>query len=294
MHLQQTKRASAATGGPQYYFHSLTKPVKTYLRSEGAVPVALLTPYGATKSHFFALSKDHKFNEKGKVVQGSVGHDRIQQGSADESVGEAIRRWYCLPAGQFERIDIEIEIIDDAFYLRPTRCKYAESSKMRTLQKIERPLTFTKDYVSPLWKQQLEKFKKIQPELLIWSFHEIERIIADHRPETKIPHIQEPDILRSSGPLRHMGVALGAYVGKGYDCQSVFEFLKYPEYRAPVEIKKNSSAFSYQQKKYGKEELSRAVILCVNHNHAGLNSNIDVIELEAFHKYGLQTLSLTL
>jgi hypothetical protein len=114
MHLQQTKRASAASGGPQYYFHDLPKAVRTYLRSEGGVPVALVTPYGATKSDFKALSKDKKL-DNGKLVAGNVGHDRIQQATADVSIGEAIRYWYGLSAGQFERIDIEIEIIDDTF-----------------------------------------------------------------------------------------------------------------------------------------------------------------------------------
>jgi hypothetical protein len=57
MHLQQTKRDSRASGGPQYYFHNLTDPIKTYLRAKGAVRVALVTPYGATKSDYFAVSK---------------------------------------------------------------------------------------------------------------------------------------------------------------------------------------------------------------------------------------------
>jgi len=80
MHLQQTKRGSIKTGSPQYYFHDLTDPVQTYLRKKGAVRVALVTPYGATKSDFFAVSRDHKFDSSGKVTEGKVGHDRIQQG----------------------------------------------------------------------------------------------------------------------------------------------------------------------------------------------------------------------
>jgi hypothetical protein len=61
MHLQQMKRGSSiATGGPQYYFHDLSDLVSTYLRAQGAVRVALVTPYGATKSDFFAVGKDHK------------------------------------------------------------------------------------------------------------------------------------------------------------------------------------------------------------------------------------------
>ncbi len=294
MHLQQTKRASAASGGPQYYFHSLSNAVKTFLRSEGAVPVALVTPYGATKSDFQAVSEAHKLDNAQQPVPGNVGHDRIQQGKAAESIGEAIRYWYGLPAGQFERIDSEIDIIDDAFYLRPTTCKYAETSRSRTLERVERPLTFTRDYMSPFWRKQLEKIKEKEPQLLEWSVREICRVSKDHRPYSKLPHIQETDLLRASGPLHHLGVMLGGYVGKGYDCSTNFEFLNYPQYCAPLEIKRNSQGFHYQQKKYGKNELSRAVILCANHNHSTLPANIDVIELEAFYKFGRDTLSLEL
>ena len=91
MHLQQTKRASRETGGPQYYFHDLADAIKTFLRKKGAVRVALVTPYGATKSDYFAVSTIHKLDNKQRPVPGNVGHDRIQQGLAAESIGEAIR-----------------------------------------------------------------------------------------------------------------------------------------------------------------------------------------------------------
>ncbi len=68
MHLQQTKRGSRLTGGPQYYFHDLTDPIKTYLRKKGAVRLALVTPYGATKSDYSAVSKDHKIDATGNIV----------------------------------------------------------------------------------------------------------------------------------------------------------------------------------------------------------------------------------
>jgi len=110
MHLQQTKRGSRETGGPQYYFHNLSGPVKTFLRQRGAVRVALVTPYGATKTDFFAVDKDHKLDERGKIIEGKVGHDRIQQGLASESIGESIRYWYNLYKGDFEKIDIDVDI----------------------------------------------------------------------------------------------------------------------------------------------------------------------------------------
>ncbi len=54
-----------------------------------------------------------------------------------------------------------------------------------------------------------------------------------------------------------------------------------PTYSVPVEIKKHSKGFVYQQKKYGKDELSRALILCAVHDLKNVPRNIDVIELEA-------------
>jgi len=69
MHLQQTKRESIRSGGAQYYFHDLTGAVKTYLRAQGAVSVALVTPYGATKSEYFAVSTDRKLDKQLKPIR---------------------------------------------------------------------------------------------------------------------------------------------------------------------------------------------------------------------------------
>lgn len=283
MHLQQTKRGSIASGGPQYYFHDLSDPVQMYLRAQGAVRVALITPYGATKSDFFAVGKDHKLvSDDGKVTAGKVGHDRIQQGKATGSIGEAIRDWYRLSTGDFERIDVDVQIVEDIFYIRPLGCKYAGQPRTIPLPVIERPLTFTLDYQSRFWRKQIES---VDRKLALWSLDEICRIVKDHLPETKLPHIQETDILRASGPLRHLGLALGGFVGKGYDCFSRFEFGKLPPYDVPVELKRDSTGFQYQQRKYGKDELSRAVVLCATHGHKAVPVNIDVIELQALCEY---------
>jgi hypothetical protein len=281
MHLQQTKRESIETGGPQYYFHDLSDAVKTYLRAKGAVRVALVTPYGATKTEYFAVSTDRKLNAQQKPVPGNVGHDRIQQGRAAQSIGEAIRLWYKLNAGNFERIDVDIEIRDDAFYLTPLKCKYAGRKATREIPTIDRPLTFNSSYVSPFWKLQLQDVERKQQGIVGWSLSEICRVVQDHLPKSRLPHIQEPDILRVSGPLKHLGMTLGGYVGKGYDCVTEFSFLDYPTYSIPVEIKRNSGGFHYQQRKYGREELSRAVLLCAVHDHRQVPKNIDVIELRA-------------
>lgn len=282
MHLQQTKRGSIATGGPQYYFHDLSDPVQTYLRKARAVRVALVTPYGATKSDFFAVGRDHKLTAVGKIAEGRVGHDRIQQGKATGSIGEAIRYWYRLKTGNFERIDVDVQIIEDIFYIRPLRCKYAGVAKSVALPVIERPLTFTLDYQSPFWREHVDH---LDPGIVMWSLEEICRIVKDHRPETKLAHIQELDILRASGPLRHLGLTLGGFVGKGYDCYSQFQFTGLPPYDVPVELKRDSTGFHYQQRKYGKDELSRAVVLCATHGHKQVPLNIDVIELDALCRY---------
>lgn len=279
MHLQQTKRGSRETGGPQYYFHHLTDEVRHYLRGRKAVPVALVTPYGATPSKFKALSVDAKLGPHGRVIPGRVGHDRIQQAAAGESIGEAIRRWYKLPPGDFERIDVEIQILDAKFYVCPISCKYAGQDRTRTIQRPEFPLSFNNRVQSVLWRQQLDGVKKAHYEMWRWSLEEICRVVSAHLRDDGPPYIQEQDLLRASGPLKMLGVECGPYVGKGYDCQGRFQFLNYDPYIVPIEIKKESRKFVYQQKKYSPEQLSRVVILCARHDLVNVPINVDVIEL---------------
>ncbi len=290
MHLQQTKRASRKTGGPQYYFHDLTPEVKKYLRKKGAVRVALVTPYGATKSVYVAVGTEHKLDKRNRPVPGKVGHDRIQQGRARESIGESIRDWYRLRPGDFERIDVDIEIRDLAFYITPLKCKYADKDKTIIIEPIPKPLTFTKTYQSPFWLKQMADIINKTPWLVPWCKEEFQRIARDHRKGTALPYIQETDILRASGPLKHLGMSLGGFVGKGYDCITEFKFGDFPVYRIPVELKKNSNGFSYQMKKYGKDELSRAVLLCATQGRKPIPEHIDIIELEALADLDLQRL----
>lgn len=281
MHLQQTKRESRGSGGPQYYFHDLSDPVKVFLRKKGAVRVALVTPYGATESDYFAVSASAKLDKHQRPVPGKVRHDRIQQGSGPESIGEAIRIWYQLPPGDFERIDVDLEIRDDIYYLAPLAFRYAGKPRTKQIGRVDKPLTFTSTYTSPFWVEQLLYVNKESPGIVGWALDEICRVVKDHRPGTRLAHIQEPDLLRASGPLKHLGMTLGGYVGKGYDCLTEFRFKDLPIYSVPVEIKRDSSGFHYQQKKYGKEKLSRAVVLCAIHKHKQMPPHIDVIELDA-------------
>src|SRR5438552_13464087 len=167
------------------------RPVADLPAEAGSVRVALVTPYGATKSDFFAVGKDHKLvSSEVTVTTGKVGHDRIQQGEASASIGEAIRDWYRLNTGNFERVDVDVQIVEDIFYVRPLRCKYASHPRVIELPVIERPLTFTLDYQSPFWRNQIES---VDPKLVRWSLDEICRIVKDHLPATKLAHMQETD-----------------------------------------------------------------------------------------------------
>jgi len=109
---------------------------------------------------------------------------------------------------------------------------------------------------------------------------EICRVAKAHTLDAAFRHVREEDLLRASGPLKALGVELGPYVGKGYDCKGVFRFLQYEPYEVPIEMKKSSSGFKYQQKKYSREELSRAVILCMRNDLLNIPPNVDVIQLE--------------
>jgi hypothetical protein len=48
-------------------------------------------------------------------------------------------------------------------------CKYAGLKKAKTIQKVERALTFTSEYQSPFWVRQLAHVGKLRPDLLSWS-----------------------------------------------------------------------------------------------------------------------------
>lgn len=238
-----------------------------------------MTPYGATPSSFLALSVDAKLDQNGRVVDGRVGHDRIQQAGAGESIGEAVRYWYKLKSGDFERIDVEIDVIDDKFYLTPIGYKYAAGSKTQVIQRPEFPLSFNDRRQSELWHRQLNRIKQRQPGMWRWSMDEICRVADAHSEKGGFRHVKEEDLLRASGPLKVLGVQFGPYVGKGFDCEGEFRFLDYESYKVPIEIKKLSSGFKYQQSKYSREELSRAVILCARHDLQNVPRNVDVIQL---------------
>lgn len=282
MHIQQTKADSRASGGPQYYLHGAPAYVKEYLRKRGSCPVLLQTPYGIARSPFMAVGRDHKLSDSGKTVSGKVGHDRIQ---GKESIGEAIRHWYGLKAGQdFARIELEAVIHkDDHFILIPTAVAMRGQERVLPLEKIACPLSFHRDHQSKLWRRQLEDRREQARDDFSWAAKQLGQIVHAHR-DSQEKHIKEEDLLRAAGALSLLGVELSPYVGKGYDCpRSTFRFSGLPSYPCPVEIKKRSSGFKYQVARY--PDLPRAVVLCIKHDLVNPPDHVDVIELATLAEY---------
>jgi hypothetical protein len=141
-------------------------------------------------------------------------------------------------------------------------------------------LSFNDRFRSQLWRRQLDWVRKERPAFWSWSLKEICRVAAAHADRPKPPNVQEQDLLRASGPLHTLGVELGPYVGRGFDCEGCFQFLNFESYTVPVEIKKRSSGFKYQQKRYSQTQLSRVVVLCSEHDMLNVPANVDVIELK--------------
>lgn len=282
MHIQQTKASSLASGGPQYYLHSVPPHVKEFLRTRGACPVVLQTPYGIASSSFRAVGRDHKIDASGRVIPGRVGHDRIQ---GRESIGEAIRYWYGLKGSRdFKRINLEAVIhADNHFILIPTAVFMRDAKRAHVLEKINWPLSFHHDYQSKLWRQQIEACRSQSASDVAWAATQISRVVADHR-DAKSKHVHEADLLRAAGALSIFGLDLSLYLTKGYDCpQSTVGFTGFPSYSCPVEIKKHSSRFDYQIVRYA--PLPRAVVLCIEHDLVNPPDHVDILELSALAEY---------
>ena len=282
MHLQQTKAASRASGGPQYYFHSVPSHVKDFLRKRGACPVVLHTPYGIASSSFTAVGRDHKLSENGKVVRGKVGHDRIQ---GEESIGEAIRWWYGLKAGRdFERIEVEALIHKQGhFILTPMAVTLRGAKRPLPLEKSTFPLSFHRDHQSKLWKKQIKACRQVSAEDVAWAGAQIRRVVDEHQ-QVDTANVHEADLLRVAGALSLLGLDLSLYLTKGYDCPaSRFHFADLPPYSCPVEIKKRSARFEYQITHYTK--LPRAVVLCLEHDLINPPDHVDVVELSTLADY---------
>ena len=234
MHLQQSKKLSLATGGPQYWLEGAPEHIRGHLQRHRTSPVILMTPYGPVETPFVALDRDHKV-KKGKVVKANAQHDRIQKGDSKESIGEAIRRWFSLR----RRVDfktVEIDITFDKqgrFILVPLEVKWRGLAHREILPRVSEPLSFNSQHQSELWKQQIEACRRSKPDALSWAASQFKRFVQQHGDPRTIG-VGEEDLLRLAGALDHLGLRLGPYLRKGYDCpESSFHFLRFPEYSLP-------------------------------------------------------------
>ena len=189
-----------------------------------------------------------------------------------------------MPSGDFERIDVEVNIHRDGhFILAPFRASLRGKAREVEIERPLYPLSFNHRHRSVLWRRQIEHRSKVETPDVEWARDEICRVVNDHHGE-KIKNILESDVLRAAGALSRLGVQLGPYVGKSYDCDpSRFQFLNLLPYFCPVEVKKHSRNFAYQMLRY--KPLPRAVVLCVDDNLVNSPDHIDVLELAELCKY---------
>ena len=284
MHLQQSKAASRETGGQQYWLQGIPAWLKNHLDKEKACPVVLQTPYGITKTSFIALHPDWKHDNKKELVGANSQHYRVQADETKTSIGEAIRHWYGIKGDRdFAWIDMEAIQTEGHFIIVPTAVTMREATRSQTLEKVNSPLSFHRDYQSKFWKKQIEACRKVSANDVSWAGSQIRRVVNDHRSADK-KNVHEADLLRAAGALSVFGLDLSLYLTKGYDCpKSRFSFSGFPPYPCPVEIKKHSARFDYQILRY--TELPRAVVLCIEHDLVNPPDHVDILELSALADY---------
>lgn len=282
MHLQQSKVGK--TGGPQYWLQNAPKHILEHIERHKKCPVILQTPYGPVETPFNAVDIDYKV-VRGKIVEGKSEHYRIQKGESKESVGEAIRRWFALnPRRDFEWIEIEITFDRQSrFILVPIEVKWRNGTSRETLPPTKEPLSFNAQFQSELWKRQIEIAQRVNSNALVWAATQFKSFVKQYsQPKARL--VSEADLLRLAGAFDHLGLRIGPYLLRGYDCPaSSFQFANYPEYPCPVEIKKRSSGFRYQVMNY--PTLPRVVVLCLDHDTRHPHEHVDCVEVRSLAKY---------
>jgi hypothetical protein len=280
MHLLQSKEGTS--GGPQYWLQDIEKWLANHLEKERACQIVLQTPYGITKTSFNLLHPDWKFGTHGKVKPANAQHYRVQADETNTSIGTAIQRWYGIKR-KIKRIEVSVNIHDRYFILTPTRVTTSGADRAQTLERVNSPLSFHKDYQSKLWKRQIESCRKESSIDVDLAGSQIKHVVAGHR-KGDVLNIHEADLLRTAGALSVLGVDLGIYLMKGYDCPgSHFCFSGLPAYPCPVEIKRRSLRFDYQITQY--TDLPRVVVLCLEHDLVNPPERVDIVELSTLAEY---------
>src|SRR5207253_1608673 len=142
---------------------------------------------------------------------------------------------------------------------------------------------FHGDLQSRLWQNQITSVLKRESDQGRWIRDQICGLVGDLSPG-KEKNVHESDLARAAGALAKLGMHLGPLRVRHYDCTpSYFRFDGLPEYSCPVELKKRSSGFKYQELRY--TPLPRAVVLCLDHDLRNVQSHIDIVELRMLCEY---------
>jgi hypothetical protein len=282
MHLQQSKVGKS--GGPQYWLQDAPAHILEHIQRHKKCQVILQTPYGPVETPFNAVDPDHKV-VGGRIVKANAQHFRIQRGESNASIGEAIRRWFALGADRdFERIEIEIAFDRKSrFILVPTEVHWRGKGTPTILPPTKEPLSFHAHFQSELWKEQIKQARDTNPDGLAWTISQFKRFVKDYG-QPKVKLVSEADLLRLAGAFDHLGLRLGPYLLRGFDCPtSSFCFADYPEYPCPVEIKKRASGFEYQIRNY--PTLPRAVVLCLDYDIRRPHEHVDFVEVRFLARF---------
>ncbi len=269
--IEQTKKSSRKSGGPQYYLQGLTEPSQLMLQRHETRPVRLWTQYGIIETGLTAVSS--------KV--GRVGHDRVQSNRGKvASVAHQVAHWYRLKETDIERIEFSDSFDESKYFvIQPSHIKLYGRKQRRSLRHDSHPLTIVDGHHSALLTSQLRNPNQFSKSCRSWVQSQITSIVADHG--RRLPHLDEPDLLRASGALQKLGINLGPFRGKGIDCpDATFAFLGYPEYPCQIELEKLSSGFKAPHHKKQGHHSQRIVVLCMEHDAPDvLRRYIDIIEL---------------
>jgi hypothetical protein len=260
--------------------------ISGHLQRKKACAVILQTPSGPVETPFVAVDPDHKL-VRGKRVGANAQHYRIQKGESKGSIGEAIRRRFALRREvDFERIQIDKSSFDERsrFILVPHEVKWRGVNRREALPAVRAPLSFNSKLQSELWLSPIEKRWKAAPDALKWAASQHKRCVHQRRP-TNVGRVDEKDLLRLAGALDHLGLRVGPHVKVGCDCpDSFFQFLEFPEYGCPLELKTRSRDFKvYRERRYS--TLARVVVLCLHHDHPHPPEQVDVLEITALAKH---------
>ena len=134
---------------------------------------------------------------------------------------------------------MDAAIHPDGHFLIPTAVTMRGAKRAQILEKVNSPLSFHRDYQSKFWKKQIAACRRESANDVSWAGSQIRRVVAEHQnADTK--NVHEADLLRAAGALSVLGVDLGLYLTKGYDCpKASFAF---PVFRR-IRVRSRSRSF---------------------------------------------------